>query len=186
MTARPQPRSNRLELACESAAVRWARVHAKDVLKQWDVPESVMDDALLIVSELTTNAVRHSQRPDNPPPWAGRRPIRRFVMTLWCFPDHLQIYVFDEDRTPPMRVTSNPDAIGGRGLALVDELSDAWGYIHPSPRADSGKAVWAQLKFPGDPNPTDIPEEEQRQLPPPRRPEGGQSALRINHSANHA
>jgi anti-sigma regulatory factor (Ser/Thr protein kinase) len=158
MTNPPQPWFNRFELACEPAAVRWARMHARSILKQWDVPESVIDDAELVVSELTTNAVRHSGSADMPPPWVVDGRVRRFVLTLWRYPDHMHIYVYDQDRTPPVLRPSSLDDNGGRGLHLVEQLASKWGYTYPTPHPDSGKAVWAQLDFPGNPAPTDVPE----------------------------
>ncbi|MFJ3777552.1 ATP-binding protein [Streptomyces sp. NPDC090075] len=166
----PQPWFNRLELACEPTAVGWARIHTRDTLKSWGVPEAVIDDAVLVVSELATNAVQHTRKPEEPPPWAGRSTIRRFVLALWCYPDNVQVYVQDEDRTPPvLRDVTNLDS-NGRGLHLVDRLSSKWGYTFPTPDPSSGKVVWAQLQFPGNPPPTDLPEHERPHLPPPRHP----------------
>ncbi|MFE2670961.1 ATP-binding protein [Streptomyces mirabilis] len=82
--------------------------------------------------------------------------MRRFVLTLWCFPDHIHIYVYDQDRTPPVLRPSPLEDNGGRGLHLVEEVSSKWGYTYPTPHPDSGKAVWAQLDFPGSPAPTDV------------------------------
>jgi anti-sigma regulatory factor (Ser/Thr protein kinase) len=170
MTFGPQPWCNRLELACEPSAVRWARLHARDILRGWGVPASVIDDALLVVSELTTNAVRHSLTQNQPPPWVLRTArVRRFALTLWCMPDHIQIYVHDEDRTPPVLHHPTADSPGGRGLQLVEELSDRWGFVYPTPDPSSGKAVWAKLVFPARPNPTDVTEMKQA-VPPSRGP----------------
>ncbi|MFD5536672.1 ATP-binding protein [Streptomyces sp. NPDC127079] len=166
----PLPWFSRLELACEPTAVGWARLHAKNILKQWDVPKSVVDDALLVVSELATNAVRHSRKPEEPPPWAGQSTIRRFVLALWRYPDHVQIYVQDEDRTPPIMRDSTALDSNGRGLHLVDNLSSKWGYTFPTPDPSSGKVVWAQIEFPGKPAPTDVPEHERLHLPSPSLP----------------
>lgn len=59
---------SRLELSCEPSAARWARVHAEDVFRQWSIPDAPAGDALLIVSELVTNAVacRHVPRFQGP------------------------------------------------------------------------------------------------------------------------
>jgi hypothetical protein len=131
------------------------------------VPEEVIEKAVLVVSELTTNAVKHSGRTlEDPPPWAVRPRVRRFIMTLWCLPDHVQIYVYDDDRRPPIGQSPTPDGAGGRGLVLVEELSDRWGYLYPTPHADSGKAVWAQLALPRNPNPTDLAGNGQSVAPP--------------------
>ncbi|MGW2851489.1 ATP-binding protein [Streptomyces sp. NPDC001215] len=171
MTNPPLPWFSRLELACEPTAVGWARLHAKNILKQWDVPESVVDDALLVVSELATNAVRHSRKPEEPPLWAGQSTIRRFVLALWRYPDHVQVYVQDEDRTPPVLRNSTALDANGRGLHLVDSLSSKWGYTFPTPDPSSGKVVWAQIPFPGSPAPTDVPAHERLYQPPPRHVE---------------
>ncbi|MEC4015154.1 ATP-binding protein [Streptomyces sp. H27-D2] len=169
MSFGPMPWHNRLELACEPSAVRWARLHAKDVLKRWGVPKTTTEDALLVLSELATNAVRHAGRQiEDPPPWATRARVRRFAVMLWCLPDHIQMYVSDEDRQPPILHSPNADDTSGRGLLLVEELSDRWGFIYPSPNPESGKAVWAELRFPGVHPPTDI-EVEAQVLPPPQR-----------------
>ncbi|MEV6051888.1 ATP-binding protein [Streptomyces sp. NPDC052107] len=166
----PMPWFSKLELACESTAVGWARIHTRDTMRHWGVPESVVDDAVLVVSELATNAVRHSKKPEDPPPWAGQSTIRRFVLVLWCYPDHVQVYVQDEDRTPPVMRDSTALDSNGRGLHLVDSLSSKWGYTFPTPDPSSGKVVWAQIEFPGKPAPTDLPEHERLHLPPPSRP----------------
>lgn len=163
MANHPPPTNSRLELACEDTAVRWARAHARDVFKNWAIPDDTADMAVLVISELVTNAVRHTRKPDAPPPWAMTAPPGRCVLTLWYCPDHLLIYVYDDDRTPPVLRPTRPDAIGGRGLHLVDKLSAEWGYLYPTPT--SGKTVYAKLKFPGSPAPTDLSTTEQRQIP---------------------
>lgn len=77
---------------------------------------------------------------------------------LWCYPDHIQIYVHDQDRTPPMLRPPSAENVDGRGLRLVEWLSSKWGYMFPTPHPDSAKAVWAQIDFPGNPAPTDVPD----------------------------
>ena len=90
-------------------------------------PAVGLDDLLLVVSELVTNAVLHAHTP------------ARFVLR-WdgrC----ARIEVTDGDHQLP-RVPVEAPAIGGRGLFLVDRLSTAWG-SDPSP---SGKTVWATVE----------------------------------------
>ena len=83
--------------------------------------------ARLLVSELVTNAVLH-----------GRSEVRLQVSTL---PGVLHVAVADEDSRQPSLQEAGVDALGGRGLPLVDGLASSWGV---SPR-DPGKAVWFQL-----------------------------------------
>ncbi|MFD4554426.1 ATP-binding protein [Streptomyces sp. NPDC058469] len=158
----PPPPSSRLELICEESSVRWARVHTRDVLSKWSVPDSVLQDVVLVVSELSTNAVKHTRRPATLPQMPAPAPLK-FVLTLWFMPEYVMVYVYDQDRTPPAIRRANPDADGGRGLALVEQLTSEWGYIYPTPY--SGKAVYAKVLMPGNPLPTDLPAAE---VPLPR------------------
>ncbi|MCX4976253.1 ATP-binding protein [Streptomyces sp. NBC_00620] len=167
MSNHPSPQHSRLELACEDTAARWARAHARDVLRKWAIPEGATNDALLVISELVTNAVRHTKKPDAPPPWATTRSSQSCVLTLWCTPEYLLIYVYDHDRTPPVRRVPSPTVIGGHGLLLVEALSAEWGYQYPTPT--SGKSVYAKLILPGHPVPSDVVSSaDELQLPPPR------------------
>jgi anti-sigma regulatory factor (Ser/Thr protein kinase) len=128
--------TDRLELPLEPAAVHEARSHTEDTLSEWGVTGGVVEDALLIVSELATNAVRHSK-----PPQSGGQ----FVLTLCHLPKALQIYLADGDPQPPVMQEPTDDGTGGRGLILVNELSDKWGLRGPAPDEGPGKAVWAEL-----------------------------------------
>ncbi|MEU8635697.1 ATP-binding protein [Amycolatopsis sp. NPDC048633] len=90
--------------------------------------DAAVDDALLIVTELATNAVQHG---------AGR-PLLRLSVGV----GHLRIEVFDDDPVPPER--RPPGADGGWGLLLVERLSLAWG----TARHGLGKVVWCALSAP--------------------------------------
>jgi anti-sigma regulatory factor (Ser/Thr protein kinase) len=90
---------------------------------------SVLDEAALLVSELVTNAVQH-----------GAPPLTTEVECVGT--QGMQIRVSDGNPTAPAVHIPSPDAESGRGTALVDLLSDAWG-IEPT---DHGKAVWFRLK----------------------------------------
>ncbi|MFI6818724.1 ATP-binding protein [Nonomuraea sp. NPDC050328] len=93
-----------------------------------------LDDAILIVSELATNAIRHSH---------SGRPGGRFVVTLEVVGSSLRVEVRDEGgpRRPMLfpLCTTEP---GGRGLAIVSELSAKWGVAGD----DYGRTVWAVLE----------------------------------------
>lgn len=138
MTAEPPLWISRLELPLEPAAVHRARVHVRDTLGAWDVEASAIDDAELIVSELATNAVRHVE----PPEGGGH-----FVLTLCRLPTTLRICLADEDPRPPVVRKPTDDGTGGRGLFLVSELSDYWGWRFPRPEEGAGKAVLAELRL---------------------------------------
>jgi anti-sigma regulatory factor (Ser/Thr protein kinase) len=93
----------------------------------------VVDVAVLLVSELVTNTVRH-----------GAPPV---ALEIDCDATHaLRVRVSDAAPALPARGDALPDDENGRGLAIVDLLSDAWG-VDPH---DHGKTVWFRLGSPKD------------------------------------
>lgn len=125
----------------DSAESRWplsarsvglARAELSDLLIKWDL-STVVDEALLVLSEMVTNAVRH-----------GRATAEREIETRYLrVPDGVRIEVRDwADERPVIRV---PSDTGGWGLRLVGELSARWGVDE---RAGAGKSVWAVVTAP--------------------------------------
>ncbi|WP_432246651.1 ATP-binding protein [Streptomyces sanyensis] len=96
-------------------------------LRTWGL-DALVDDARLIVSELVTNAAKHTK-------------TRRIGVSVTRHPDHVRIVVTDTSRTLPTPAVATPDAEAGRGLQLVDRLTTRWG----SKRFRTGKQVWAEL-----------------------------------------
>ncbi|MDA8046805.1 MAG: ATP-binding protein, partial [Actinomycetota bacterium] len=91
-------------------------------------PVGTVQDIQLAVTELVTNALLHGE-----PPVAVRL-IRQDTT--------IRIEVEDTGRNLPMQPIHDPDAMTGRGLALVGALSTAWGVDAGS---RPGKVVWAEL-----------------------------------------
>jgi anti-sigma regulatory factor (Ser/Thr protein kinase) len=91
--------------------------------------ERLCDDLVLIVSELVTNAIRYGKPPVRLSVCAG---IRTVTVT-----------VVDAAPTPPVRrqVLDEAEAEGGRGLLLIDLLTECTGVRSEPP----GKAVWAAV-----------------------------------------
>jgi anti-sigma regulatory factor (Ser/Thr protein kinase) len=137
-----------LELGALPGAVPCARLHAKQLTREWGVPS---DDIELLVSELVTNAIRASSSLRQP------GPVR---MWLLCDGRRLLVMVWDAAAQPPVRVEADQDAEGGRGLLLVDALSDQWNWyaVH---ELGAGKIVWALAAPPM----TLAPRPEQRRRP---------------------
>src|SRR3954447_25060898 len=73
----------------------------------------VLDDALLLISELVTNSVQH-----------GGPPI---VLAIECDGDGLQVWVRDGAVDLPKPRQAADDDEHGRGLSLVELLTDTWG-----------------------------------------------------------
>ena len=153
---------SRLDLACEPSSIRSARRHARDTLERWAVPDEVLCDALVIVSELATNAVRHTAPPiPSAVPGGGQPKAHRYSLTLWTAGLRLYIAVRDENPAPPVLRAAPDYAETGRGLRLVSTLTEGrWGYERTPERP--GKQVWAALALPAIgttacPQPVDTP-----------------------------
>ncbi|MFD7863380.1 ATP-binding protein [Streptomyces sp. NPDC059783] len=92
------------------------------------------DSAMLVLSELLTNAGRHARVSP------GREIETRFVPVQ----DGPRIEVHDASAMPPEEQDPDVDACEGRGLLLVRSLSDAWGF---GERNGPGKVVRAELRL---------------------------------------
>jgi hypothetical protein len=140
---------SKLDLACEPSAVRYARSHARDVLARWGLFGEVADDAMTVVSELATNAVRHAGGPVEPfSPEHGRPRVSLCYLSMLAFPDHMYVAFYDEaTHLPPVLRHATPDAESGRGIVIIDALTGGdWGWSRPN--SGPGKIVWARLKLP--------------------------------------
>lgn len=115
----------------ESAALsaRTARDVLRGVCVDALVPPPLVETALLLVSEVVTNAVVHGD---------GRP-----VLDIDVGRGVLRVTVTDDGPEMPRVLHDNPLlAPGGRGLQLVDTLSTRWGTER---RVPTGKSVWFEL-----------------------------------------
>jgi anti-sigma regulatory factor (Ser/Thr protein kinase) len=91
--------------------------------------DPAVDDAVLVISELVTNAVRHT---------------RTVLFVLVTIENHtLHVDVTDDDPTLPVPPDPEHDATNGRGLRIVDALATRWG-VTPT---TEGKAVWFEMQL---------------------------------------
>jgi anti-sigma regulatory factor (Ser/Thr protein kinase) len=127
--ARPQSRRSRLDLVSTPSAVRSARRWTADQLAGADPPAStsLIDNAVLLVSELVTNAIRAA---------CG------LSLVIIVLEETVRIEVCDSSRAPlPPSCHRDPDDESGRGLTVVATLARSWGW-----RPDAcGKVVWCEL-----------------------------------------
>ncbi|WP_369195321.1 SpoIIE family protein phosphatase [Streptomyces djakartensis] len=108
-------------------AVMHARRFSARTLRSWGVVEEA-DTVLLVVSELVTNALVHTQG------------AVRVDLTLAA--DRLRVTVSDSSpRAPAKPVVVDWESTGGRGLFLVEAVSAAWGSVP----VGGGKQVWSEL-----------------------------------------
>ncbi len=93
------------------------------------MPRDLLEVAVLLTSELVTNAVRYGGP--------------RIVMTVRDEPDTLRVEVHDDGPWRPATDGGGDRATGGRGLLLVESLAHVWG---TSTQGRPGKAVWFALR----------------------------------------
>jgi anti-sigma regulatory factor (Ser/Thr protein kinase) len=132
------PLRDALTLGASEGAVPSARAHLRRLLWEWG-HEEVGQDAGVVVSELVTNSIVAS---------AELRPAVASVL-VWLGSDthRVLLAVADASPRPPTRLNLEPDAEGGRGLALVEAFSSRWGW-HPASIAGLVKVVWAEWRLP--------------------------------------
>ena len=120
----PRVRSHVLEPHLGSP--RRARVLLRRACLDWALGNAY-DDAALVVTELVTNAVRHTGTP--------------CMLTVTLDGEGLRLAVRDEGPLPPALLD---DRQRGAGLRIVTTLARHWGVV---PHAD-GKTVWALFAAP--------------------------------------
>ena len=119
-----------LELGALAGAVPSARLHARLVLLQWSLA-ALSDSIEHVVSELVTNGVRASRA-------MGRDSVRMWLVSDL---DRVVVFVWDASPLPPAPAADpGADAESGRGLLLVEALSERWGHFGYD---GGGKVVWA-------------------------------------------
>lgn len=114
-------------------SVAGARRLTRARLDEWRVVAEAHEAAILIVSELVTNAVVHTAS-------------ARVVCELRCLAGLLRIAVQDQGHQPcGPRLGRSSDDEHGRGLLLVDAMCSAWGSRDAGD--GSGRIVWAELPY---------------------------------------
>jgi anti-sigma regulatory factor (Ser/Thr protein kinase) len=117
-------------------SVPTARTRTKVILQEWGPTlAELVDDTLLVVSELVGNAVTASRELTESPP-----------VRLWLQSDWSQVLVLVRDESPrsPLRITPSLDAEHGRGLMAVEGVSSSWGW-YPATGNRLAKVVWARI-----------------------------------------
>ena len=130
----------------EPRAAAAARRFVRDTLRTWRLGgpgpgrAGLIDDAVLLTSELVTNAVVHAGTP--------------VQVTCWLAENAVEVVVLD--RHPAQLVPGGSragpgaaDRTSGRGLLLPGELASSWGVTY----ARTAKAVWFRLGLEPDPEP---------------------------------
>jgi serine/threonine-protein kinase RsbW len=101
----------------------------------------IREVARLLVSEVTTNALRHT---------ASGAAEGTFRVSYELRDDRLRVEGYDAGaRTAPQRRAHDREALGGRGLELADALSSQWSTLG----GPDGRGVWFELDLGAHRNP---------------------------------
>jgi CheY-like chemotaxis protein/anti-sigma regulatory factor (Ser/Thr protein kinase) len=122
----PDLRQATLELPCDLTSGREARRFLEQTLIHWGLDE-ILDEALLLASELVNNAVVHAQSSVD--------------LSVSANEGRLRVEVTDHGVGALRLKEADMSATGGRGLFLVESLSRSWGTSADGER----KAVWFEL-----------------------------------------
>ena len=120
--------AHRAGLPAGPGAAAAARAQVRDTVGAWNLPVD-LDDAVLLTSELVTNAVLHG--------------TGHIMLSVRAVGPGLRVEVHDASPVlPPARPAGSPgEAVSGRGLSLVAALAADWGAY----RCPGGKAVYFTL-----------------------------------------
>lgn len=162
---RQKSRRSSLELAVLPSAVRVARHWAADQLvvagpAGRTLSAELIDTAVLMVSELVTNAIRALTLPSTPRRTGrlvtpGRRIVSYADLPLTTLPTTPEVWLVlarspvvirievHDTSSVPLRLPKpgHDDDESGRGLTVVAALARRWGW-QPEP---AGKVVWCEL-----------------------------------------
>jgi anti-sigma regulatory factor (Ser/Thr protein kinase) len=118
----------RVNLPRDLAAARLARVWLEEKLAPLDVEPARLGTIELLVTELVTNVVEHT---DSAP-----------TLVVQADGARLLVQVEDGGGGMPQVAERDPERLGGWGLQIVDQLADSWGASY---REDGTKVLWFEL-----------------------------------------
>ncbi|WP_324612900.1 ATP-binding protein [Streptomyces sp. SBT349] len=134
------PTSSSMSVSHGPSGVGTARRRLRAELRESGTPETVVDDAVLILSELLSNSCRHAR------PLNGGQGVR----ASWSQEVDGSVTISVTDGGGPTRprpASPSVTARGGRGLTIIGTLSRAWGVREAE--VSGAVTVWAILSAPG-------------------------------------
>jgi len=122
-----------LRLAERNTSAALARQFTRSTLASWQHADGSdnLEDIVLVVSELVTNALLHGHGTP--------------VVRLLEGDDHVRVEVCDD--SPLLPVSHRVTPTSGLGLRVIEQLSSAWG----ASRRGRGKVVWCELSTAPEP-----------------------------------
>ncbi len=123
------------ELPGQASSVGEARRWARGLLAGW-LSNDAVDDAVVLLSELVTNAVVHSD--------SGRKPNGLVTVFVAAGVGVAHVEVIDDGSTAsvPTVQEASEGSGGGRGLWMVSAMATTWGVHHDD---EAGNAVWFEI-----------------------------------------
>ncbi len=122
-----------MQFASTARCVSLVRTQVERVLREWGHAPSGIETAVLVASELATNAVVH-----------GHFPSHLFEVGMTSADDICLIEVSDSSPRPPEALKAGINDESGRGLQLVRTVALCTGQ---RPRRPVGKTVWAKVRM---------------------------------------
>lgn len=105
-----------------------ARATATRAAGAWRLDDDSLGDVLIVVNELVSNAVEHARTPS--------------TLALHLRGSVVRVAVSDASTVPPVVRPFDVRAARGRGMQMVQALSERWGHR----RTARGKTVWAEVR----------------------------------------
>lgn len=153
VVAQEVPTSSTMAVPHGPSGVRVARRRMREELLACGAPDSVVDDAILILSELLSNACRHARplHEETTGASGASNPVET-VRASWRRDIRGEVTIAVTDGggpTRPLPAKPSVTARGGRGLAIITALARDWG-VRSEPRTPAdeppGVTVWAVLR----------------------------------------
>jgi len=119
-----------VDLVGDAASVAYARSWVKELL---GVGHPALENVVLVVSELVTNSVRHSNSRDG----------GRITLVIAEADGVVRGDVVDAGAETVPRVCADAEGEGGRGMFLVDHIAHEWGFRDDA----AGRVVWFEVKY---------------------------------------
>lgn len=137
----PAKQTEAVSLAALTNAVPLARRLAAEVTRHWRLPGSIKENHEVVISELTTNALKATQAFHMA---QGIRDVGRIKLKLRWVEPSLFTEVWDINPLLPTRREAGEDDISGRGLELIEFMCHRWS---AAPCKEGGKLVWAEQRL---------------------------------------
>lgn len=132
-----------LAIGALPTATPCARLHTRNAVREWGL-HHLADTIELVVSELVTSAISASMDEDQRPHYTDGYGMACVHLRLSTDRQTVLVEVQHENFRPPEPNQAGLDDESGRGLMLVEALTERWGWDLPA--NGRGKIVWALLE----------------------------------------